>query len=62
MLSPLSAGDNRRSSVKTKCIGFAKQTPERFVSVLLEFIDSTEPARLSAASARPTDALPGSRA
>jgi len=38
------------------------EDPERFVSLLLEFIDSTEPARLSAASARPTDALPGSGA
>jgi pimeloyl-ACP methyl ester carboxylesterase len=36
------------------------EAPERFVSVLLEFIASTEPARLSAVSARPTDALPGS--
>lgn len=38
------------------------EAPERFVSVLLEFIDSTEPARLSAVSARPADALPGSGA
>jgi pimeloyl-ACP methyl ester carboxylesterase len=30
------------------------EAPERFVSVLLEVIDSTEPARLSAVSARPT--------
>jgi pimeloyl-ACP methyl ester carboxylesterase len=32
------------------------EAPERFVSVLVEFIDSTEPARLSAVSSRPTDA------